>query len=211
MKRGGLILAAFLLVMQGIPAAQQPAPTFEEIVTNLTATNDSLLSFQVEQLIDVRILFFRYRLVSTVYAARPARYRVVVHNPPWFLRSLGNVFVHVGRPEDVLKSFAPKAIAWTGANGQRRISLSLTRRREEVIPPEVEAVVDPERWVVEKMILHYDWGSVLADYQYGIVEGYVLPVAINFRVSNYLIRATITYRNYQLNVPISDETFESRN
>lgn len=206
-----LLLIVVVLILPGMPAAQAPVPALEEIVAKLTDTNGSLLSFEVEQLIDVHVLVFRYRLFSTVYAARPARYRVVVHNPPWFLRSLGNVFVRAGRPEDVIKNYQPTTIAWTTERGQRKLYLSLTKRREEVNPRRVEAVVDTERWVVEKATLRYDWGDVLAEYQYGVFEGYLLPAAINLRVSNYSVRAALTYRHYRLNISIPDELFEPRN
>ncbi len=63
-------------------SAQQPVPSFEQVVERMTAVNASLDTFRVEQEVEARVLLIRYVLSTTVFAARPARYHVIVHNPP---------------------------------------------------------------------------------------------------------------------------------
>lgn len=208
--RGGPAIVATILGLTALFAAEPSLPTFEDVVQNLTNVNASLKSFQVEQIVELRILFLRYRLLATVYAARPARYRVVVHDPPWFLRRFGSVFAQAGNPEDVLRHYVPRRVEWREAAGRRLLYLSLERRFTEVNPPSVEAFVDPERWLAEKLVLHYEWGDVLAEYRYEVVADYLLPAVVTIRLPRYLAEAVVFHRNYRLNVPIQDSLFEDR-
>lgn len=204
------VLLTVLLFALGVPPAstQRFVPSFEDIVSNLSSVNSSLQSFQVEQVIEARFLFFRITLNSTVYAVRPARYRVIVHNPPWFLGSLGSVFTHVGSPQDVLVLYIPSEISWRPNGGREVLYVHAVKRRPDVNPPSAEGYIDPDRWLFERLIGHYDWGDVDAEYNYGFVEGYLLPSIIRVRVPKYFIEATLTYKNYQVNVPIADSLFD---
>jgi len=204
----GLLVAAAFWAFPA--AAGQGAPAFEEVIASLAAVNAGLRSFQVEQIIDARIWFFSFRLLTTVYAARPARYRVVVHNPPWFLQPVGTVFTHLGRPEDLLVQYLPREIRWVEENGRRLLYLDLVRRLPEVNPPRAEGFVDPDRWLVVGMVLHYEWGDVYAEYTYDLVGGFLLPTVVTVRIPAYRITATARYRNYLLNVPIPDSMFADR-
>ena len=206
---GWTAIAVILSLTTGLNA-QQAVPSFEEIVKNLASVNASLDSFQVEQVIEARFLFFRFRFLSTVYAARPARYRVVVHNPPWLLRRFGNVFAQAGSPQDLLTYYAPRVVAWKEDAGRRFLYLDLEKQLPVVNPPGVEAFIDPERWLIEKMVLHYEWGDVITDYQYCLTSDFFLPTVINVRISNYPIEVRLTYQNYQLNVPIPDSVFANK-
>ncbi len=207
---GGPAIVAMVLGLAAAPAAEPSLPAFEDVVQNLTNVNASLKTFQVEQMVELRILFIRYRLFATVYAARPARYRVVVHDPPWFLRRFGSVFAQAGNPDDVLRHYVPRRVEWREETGRRLLYLILEKQFSEVNPPSVEALVDPERWLVEKLVLHYEWGDVLAEYRYEVVADYLLPAVITIRVPRYLAEAVVFHRNYQLNVPIPDSFFENR-
>lgn len=207
--RAAAVVVATVLCVGAALTAGPSLPTFEEVVKNLTNVNASLQAFQVEQIVELRILFLRYRLFTTVYAARPARYRVVVHDPPWFLRQFGTVFAQVGKPEDVLLQFVPRRVEWREEGGRRLLYLNVDRRFSEANPPSVEVFVDPDRWLVEKMVLHYEWGDVLSEYRYGLVAAYLLPSVISVRVPGYLAEAVLLYRNYQLNVPLPDSLFEN--
>lgn len=207
---GGPAIVALVLSLAAALTAEPTLPVFEDVVKNLTNVNASLKSFQAEQMVELRILFFRYRLFATVYATRPARYRVVVRDPPWFLRRFGSVFAQAGSPEDVLRHYAPRRVEWREEAGRRLLYLNVERRFREVNPPSVEAFVDPDRWLVEKMVLHYEWGDVLADYRYEVVADYLLPSVITIRLPRYLAEAVVFHRDYQLNVPLPDSLFESR-
>jgi len=209
-KRGCMFVVGIVLTLAARLGAQQELPTFEEVVRNLTNANASLLSFRVEQAIDARAWFLRYRVLTTAYAARPARYRVVVHNLPWFMRSLGNVFAHAGRPEDVLAQYVPRVVAWKEEGGRRGLYLDLLGQRSEVNPPRAEVFVDSERWLVERVVLHYDWGEVFAESSYESISGFLLPVTVNVRIPAFYIRAVLTYQDYQLNVPVEDSMFAKK-
>lgn len=207
---GGLALAALMAVLAPPISADSPTPPFEEIVSRLIGVNESLYSFKVEQIIDVRILFLRYRVLSTVYAARPARYRVEMHNMPWLLRPLGSVFSFVGRPEDVLQLYVPTRIEWQERDGSRYLHLDLVKQQDRVNPPRAEALIDPRRWLFEQMVLHYDWGTVYAHYRFETVAGYYLPSTVRVQVPSYRVSAVVTYERYQLNVPLAEELFNSK-
>jgi len=200
----------FLAVVMSLTVtafAQQAVPSLEQVVERMTAVNASLDTFRVEQDVEVRVLFFRYVLSTTVYAARPARYHVVVHNPPWFLSSLGNEFGMVARPEDVLVSYSPRTAAWREEDGRSWLYLSLKGAHEGVNPARVEALIDPARWLIWKTIFHYAWGDLLTEYSYGLFGGFYLPDVLFVRVPSYMLSATIRHHDYQLNIPIPDETF----
>ncbi len=207
----GILEAATVFVvgmsLAATVSAQQPVPSFEQVVERMTAVNASLDTFRVEQEVEARVLLIRYVLSTTVFAARPARYHVIVHNPPWFLRSLGDEFGMVSRPEDVLVAYAPRTVEWKEENGRSWLYLSLQGMREGVNPARVEALIDPSRWLVWKTTFHYAWGDLLTEYSYGVVGGFYLPDVLLVRVPGYMLSATIRHHDYQLNIPISDEVF----
>lgn len=129
---------------------------------------------------------------------------------PWLLRPLGSVFAFVGRPEDVLKLYAAQRIEWHDGENGRRLHLALIKQQERANPSRAEGLIDPQRWLFDQMVLHYDWGTVYADYRFGTVEGYYLPSAITVRVSAYRVSAVAAYQNYQLNVPLAEELFNPK-
>ncbi len=207
--RGSALLTALVMVLGAPLQDVQKVPTLEDTVHRLTHVNVSLQTFQVEQDVDVRWLLFRFRLLSTVYAARPAKYKVIVHNPPWFLRRFGTVFVQAARPEDVLANYVARKAGWRDEGGRRFLYLDLAKLHAGVNPPSLEALVDPSRWLVERLTLHYDWGDVVAEYRYQLLGGFLLPSAISVHTPNYPIACTLTYRDYRLNVTLPDAIFES--
>ena len=208
-----VVSAAVLAFVSLFPARVQtrsdPVPSFEEIIYNLKAANTGLNSFVADQVIDVQVWLLRFRVLTTVYAVRPARYQIVVREAPWFVRALGSVFEHVGAPEDLLVLYNPKAIEYTEDGGRRLLRVAVVKEDPAANPPAGEMVVDPARWLVEKMRLRYDWGDVFAEYAYGQVAGYWLPVRVPVRIPRYGIEAVATFRNYRLNVPIPDRIFSS--
>jgi len=206
---GSAVLLATIVSQTAVPA-QPPVPSLEQVVARMTAVNASLDTFRVEQEIDARVLFIRYVLTTTVYAARPARYHVIVHNPPWFLRSLGNEFGMVSRPEEVLVTYAPRAAAWKEEDGRAWLYLALEGTREGVNPARVEALIDPALWLVGKTTFHYAWGDLLTTYTYRQVERFYLPDVLAVRVPGYMLAATVRHYDYRLNIPIPDEVFVTK-
>lgn len=78
------MLAFVTLFPARVQSRSDPAPpSFEEIIYNLKAANTGLNSFAADQVIDVRVWFLRFRVLTTVYAVRPARYRIVVKDAPF--------------------------------------------------------------------------------------------------------------------------------
>lgn len=207
------VIAAFALLFLQPARAQPPrdpaAPSFAEVIANLEAANAGLDSFQAEQVIDVRLWVLRFRVLTTVYAARPGRYRIVVREAPAFLRPLGSVFQHVGAPEDLLALYAPEVIAYTDQDGRRLLRVAVAQRDRRANPPSGEMFVDVDRWLVERLRLRYEWGDVLAQYEYGRIDGYWLPLRVPVRIPRYGIEAVAAFRNYRLNVPLPDAVFSS--
>jgi hypothetical protein len=205
-----LALVCVVILMTSLTAAisaQPPVPSFEEVVQNLTAVNASLETFRVEQEVIAQVLIFRFVFTASVFASRPARYRVIVHNPPWPFRSLGNEFGLAARPEDVLVQYIPRTITWTEADGRQWLYLALEGRHGEVNPSRVEALIDPLRWLVGKTEFHYPWGDLLAEYRYALFERFYLPDVLVVHAPSYFLSATIRHHDYQFNVPIPDEVF----
>ncbi len=188
-------------------SAQPPVPSFEKVVEKLTAVNESLDTFRVEQEIVARVLIFRFVFTASVFASRPARYRVIVHNPPWPFSSLGNEFGQAARPEDVLVQYMPRTIAWKDEDGRQWLYLSLEGRHAGVNPSRVEALIDPSRWLVGKTEFHYAWGDLLAEYRYALFERFYMPDVLFVRVPSYFLSATIRHHDYQFNIPIPEEVF----
>src|SRR5207245_3380509 len=84
---------------------------FGQIVEHLTSVNPSLRTVTVEQTAIVHWMgIFHFLLRTTVYAARPALYKVVVHEAPALLRPLGDTFYLVSSPEQVLADYRGSSI-----------------------------------------------------------------------------------------------------
>jgi hypothetical protein len=101
-------------------------------------------------------------------------------------------------------------VAWKEDGGRRGLYLDLLGQRPEVNPPRAEVFVDPERWLVERVVLHYGWGEVFAESRYELISGSLLPVTVNVRIPALYIRAVLTYQDYQLNVPVQDSMFAEK-
>jgi len=139
-------------------------------------------------------------LRSTVYAARPAVYAVVVHEAPAPLRSLGNTFQLVSSPQQVLADYRAAAIRRPDPG---TLALDLQALRPDVNPPSVTAVIDARRWLVLEATLQYAWGHLRVRYRYADIAGYLLPEAAQASVPGLLaVSADLAYRNYRLNVPL---------
>ncbi len=125
-----LAVAALCL---GAPAAgAEPLPTFDQIIERLNSVNPTLKTLIVDQTARVTWFgIFHFNLRTTVYAARPAFYKVVVHESPAFLGSLGDTFYMVSSPEQVLADYRATSIRWAG---ERELVVKLTARRPSVNP-----------------------------------------------------------------------------
>src|SRR5713226_7887851 len=170
-------------------SAQQAVPSFDEVVQSLAAVNSSLNTFRVEQEIIASVLMFHFEFSASVFASRPARYHVIVHDAPWPFSSLGNEFGQTARPEDVLSQYTPRAIGWRDEDGRQWLYLSLEGRHADVNPPRVEVLVDPSRWLVGKTEFHYAWGDLLAEYRYALIERFYLPDVLLIRAPSYFLSA----------------------
>ena len=201
-----MLAVAFALASLGSLARTAGGqPTFEEIVDRLSQVNASLQTLIVEQVADIRLLgFFRWRLHATVYAARPASYKVVIHDAPYLLRGLGQAFSDISSPERVLADYRAVAIR---SSPEGRLVVDIVGNGPQVNPPSGTIVVDTQRWLVEESLLKYDWGDVRASYRYDQIGGYLLPVLIRVSVPAVALHAEVTYGDYRLNVPIPPETF----
>lgn len=181
-------------------------PSLEQVVERVQGANPSLHTFVVEQIVDVRFLHvFRWRIRTTLYAARPANYRIVVQNPPAWLSRFGTIFSDVSSPEKILSHYRATSIRQVKED---RLVLELIAARPGVNPPAGRLVVDSERWLVEELVGLYEWGEVRALYQYAQVDNFFLPVKAQVIVSSLPIRADITFSGYRLNAPLPPEIFQ---
>lgn len=206
-----LIIVAILTTSLTVSSwAQPPVPSLEEVVQKMAAVNASLETFRVEQEVVASILMFRFVFGASVFASRPARYHVIVHDAPWPFSSLGKEFGQAARPEDVLSTYAARTVGWKDEDGRQWLYLSLEGRHTDVNPPRVEALVDPSQWLVSKTQLHYAWGDLLAEYRYALYGSYYLPDVLFVRAPSFFLSATIRHHDYQLNVPIPEEMFVTK-
>lgn len=180
--------------------------TLESVVDKVKGVNPALRTLVVEQTVDVRVfLVFRWKIRTTLYAARPANYRIVVHNPPPWVARYGTVFSDISSPEKILSDYRATAIRRRDEN---HLLLELVAARTGTNPPAGNLVVETERWLVEELIGRYDWGDVRAVYQYEQVEDFFLPVRARVTISTLPVRADITFSEYRLNAPLPPELFQ---
>jgi hypothetical protein len=206
-----LVVIVTLTASLAVTSSEQlPVPSFEEVVQKLADVNASLETFRVEQEIVASVLVFRFVFSASVFASRPARYHVIVHDAPWPFSSLGKEFGQAARPEDVLSQYTPRTIGWKDEGGRQWLYLSLEGRHAEVNPPRVEAFVDPSRWLVSKTEFHYAWGDLLAEYRYALYDRYYLPGELLVRAPSFFLSATIRHHDYQFNVAIPEEMFGTK-
>jgi hypothetical protein len=207
---GFVVVVILAMSLPRASSAQPAVPSFDEVVQSMAAVNSSLNTFRVEQEIVASVLMFHFEFSASVFASRPARYHVIVHNAPWPFSSLGDDFGQTARPEDVLSQYIPLAIGWRDEDGRQWLYLSLEGRHADVNPPRVEALVDPSKWLVGKTQFHYVWGDLIAEYRYARYEGFYLPEVLMVRAPSFFLSATIKHHDYQLNVVIPEEVFVTK-
>jgi hypothetical protein len=208
--RKWLELVAVVILATSLTAAssaQLAVPSFDEVVQSLAAVNSSLNTFRVEQEIVASVLMFHFEFSASVFASRPARYHVIVHDAPWPFSSLGSKFGLAARPEEVLSQYFPRTIGWRDEDGRRWLYLSLEGRHADVNPLRVEALVDQSRWLIGKTEFHYAWGDLIAEYRYARYDGFYLPDVLLVRSPSFFLSAIIKHHDYQLNVVIPEEVF----
>jgi hypothetical protein len=207
----GLVVVVTLATsLTDVSSAQLAVPSFDEVVQNMAAVNSSLNTFRVEQEIIASVLMFHFEFSASVFASRPARYHVIVHDAPWPFSSLRNEFGQAARPEDVLSQYMPRTIGWRDEDGRQWLYLALEGRHADVTPLRVEALVDASRWLLGKTQFHYTWGDLIAEYRYARYEGYYLPDVLMVRAPSFFLSAVIKHHNYQLNVVIPEEVFATK-
>ena len=59
--------------------------------------------------------------------------------------------------------------------------VELVATRSSVNPPGGTALIDAKRWLMQEVILNYQWGKLKARYHYAEVEGFLLPDSVPFR------------------------------
>lgn len=203
-----LVAAGMAMLLGGAAAAQETRTqlTLEEILARLNRANPGLSTFIVEQNVDLRaLIIFSWRVHTTVYASRPASYKVVVHDPPAILRSVGTVFSDISTPEKLLADYRLKALQALPGD---QIDLEMAGARPSVNPGAVRATIDTRQWLVKELAGTYDWGEVRILYRYEDVQGYMLPVSAAVRLYGFPVRADLTYFNYQLNASLPDSIFD---
>jgi hypothetical protein len=207
-KQFKLVVVVFLVTNLAVASSAQIAvPSFDEIVLSLTSVNSSLNTFRVEQEIVASVLIFHFEFNASVFASRPARYHVIVHDAPWPFSSLGSEFGLAARPDDVLTQYVPRAIGWRNEDGRQWLYLSLEGSHADVNPLRVEALVDPLKWLVGKTQFHYAWGDLMTEYRYARYEGFYLPDVLLVHAPSFFLSAVIKHHDYQLNVVIPEEMF----
>lgn len=184
---------------------EEPLSTFEQIVEHLNSVNPALKTLVVDQTAIVHWMgIFHFLLRTTVYAARPALYKVVVHEAPAILRPLGDTFYLVSSPEQVLTDYRATTIQHGAEN---TLVLELAAARPSVNPPSGTAVIDAERWLLQDVTLNYQWGKLKVHYNYAEVEGFLLPDTISVVLVRFPVTADLMYKDYRLNVPIDPAVF----
>ena len=201
-----LVAAVAVALCLAVPGGgEEPLPSFEQIVEQLNSVNPALKTLVVDQTAIVHWMgIFHLLLRTTVYAARPALYKVVVHEAPAILRPLGDTFYLVSSPEQVLADYRASSIRQGAEN---TLVLELAAGRPSVNPPSGTAVIDAARWLMQEVNLNYQWGRLKVHYNYAKVEGSLLPDTISIVLVRFPVTAELTYTNYRLNTPIDPSVF----
>ena len=199
-------MAAVAALCLAAPAdSEQPQPTFEQVVEQLNSINPALKTLIVEQTAVVHWMgIFHFLLRTTVYAARPALYKVIVHEAPALLRPLGDTFYMISSPEQVLADYRATSIR---QDAEDTLVVELVATRSSVNPPSGTALIDGKRWIMQEVILNYQWGKLKARYHYAEVEGFLLPDSVSVSFPRFPLSAELTYTNYRLNAPIDPAVF----
>src|SRR3989449_4963067 len=198
-----MAIAAFSFALPAGSAGIKP--TFEQIVEHLSSVNSSLRTLTVEQTAIVHWMgIFHFLLRTTVYATRPALYKVIVHEAPAIVRPLGDTFYLISSPEQVLADYRASSIRQR-ADGS--LVIELTAARPNVNPPSGIVVIDAKRWLVQEIVLNYQWGKLTAQYRYAEIEGFLLPDAVAVSLARFPLSAELTYTDYKLNAPIDPAVF----
>lgn len=209
--RARLITLVFMILAATFAGAQRVAaqPSFAEVTDRLKSVNPTLRTFIVDQAVDARVLgVFHWRMRTTLYAARPASYKVIIHDPPPLIGRFADVIGDVSSPEEVLANYRASAIRPAPNN---RLIVDLVGTSAAVNPPAVIATVDAARWLIDDLLLKYAWGDVRVGYRYDNVGGYLLPVTARIDVPRFTIGADVAFINYRLNAPIPPGIFEKPN
>ncbi len=203
------LLTLVLMVLTAVAAGVHRAaaqPSFAEITDRLKAVNPALRTFIVDQVVDARVWgIFRWRLNTTMYASRPASYKVIVHNPPPLIGRFADVVSDVSSPEQVLADYRATAVR---AAPNNRLVVDLAGTSPSVNPPVAILTVDASRWVAEEVLLKYAWGDVRVTWHYQPVEAYLLPTSARIDIPRFAIGADVLFVNYRLNVPLPAGIFD---
>ncbi|MBI4278635.1 MAG: hypothetical protein HY660_09280 [Armatimonadetes bacterium] len=207
-RRGvGVVMAVLAALAGGPAAAQERVPGLEEIVARMRQVNPSLQTFVSEQVVDLNVVGIPIRLRSTIYAARPARYKIVFHNLPGFLNRAGDAFAQAARPEQLIEDYRVVAADVVVENTRKMYHLILRGRRPEVNPPSGEMWVDAQTWVVPKMVLSYEWAVMTATYAFADRQGHLVPDVITVAIPRYRVSARMIFHDYRFNVPLGNDVF----
>lgn len=200
--RNRIITLIFMLVAATAAGVHRAAaqPTLVDVLDRLKAVNPTLRTFIVDQVVDARVLrIFHWRLNTTMYASRPASYKVIIHNPPPLIGRFFDAVRDVSSPEQVLGSYRATTIRPAANN---RLIVDIVGKTPEVNPPAAVVTVDASRWLAEDMLLKYAWGDVRVVYHYETIEGYLLPATARVEIPRYAITGDVVFTGYRLNVPI---------
>lgn len=204
------LLTFLVLLLTALGAGVHRAsaqPTLQEITERLKGVNPTLRTFIVDQTIDARVLrIFHWRLNATLYASRPASYKVIIHNPPPLIGRFADVVSNVASPEQVMANYRATAIRPAPTN---RLIVDLAGITPSVNPPEAIVTIDATRWLAEELLLKYAWGDVRVVYHYQPVDGYLLPVTASIDIPSFAIAADVLFSGYRLNVPIPRGIFDA--
>lgn len=98
-----------------------------------------------------------------MHVSRPASDKVVVHDPPALLRSLGTVFSDISSPEKLLTDYRLKALRALPGD---QIDLEMAGVWPSVNPGAVRTTIDTWQWLVKEHAGTSDWGEVRILYWY---------------------------------------------
>lgn len=206
--RARLITLLFMIVAATAAGVHRVAaqPSLVDLADRLKSVNPTLRTFIADQTIDARVLgVFHWRMRATLYAARPGSYKVIIHDPPPLIGRFAEAVSDVSSPEQVVANYRVTAVRPAPNN---RLIVDLAGTSPSVNPPSAVATIDASRWLIEDLLLKYDWGDVRVTYKFGLVSGYLLPVTARIEVPRYTITADIGFTAYRLNVPIPPGVFD---
>jgi hypothetical protein len=204
---GSVAVLAALLALPAWGSAAAPVPSVEAMIAAMERLNPGLRTVVADQEILLWVLGLRFTASATVYVKLPDRYKVVFHQVPWLFSRVQPAIVRLQTPRSFVAEYDITRITPVLYRGELAYHLVGLPKVNPGDLLRAEVVVLASTWTIPQVTLVYRWGTVVAEFAYDRVEGYLVPVALNVRLAGMPVALTSTYGNFRFNIDLPDHLF----